>query len=383
MTIKDIYLNKFSVFNDIRIEFCKGINVIIGDNGVGKTHLLKFLYALYESANERFKKPHIFKDVPQKQDENQMWFYERTAFIHDCFRPYSPSMLLQIQDTRYTFNGFGISCTDKEYSQGIKRIKLGNIKITTTNEITHDLFASILDDVVFCGSYLNSSHTNTSVFIPANEMLTHATLYNMNEKYGNNMPYDNTCLNIIELARRWKLKETPTIARDIVKKLESIMEGTVIVKDDGSFWMQKQNGVLIPFTNEAEGLKRFGLLWQLLLNESIIPDSILFWDEPENSINPKNIPALVESLLEIQRHGVQVFVATHSYDFARYFEILKKTDNRVLFHSLFKEIDKKVMYTQADSYIKLNPNSIEEAGDKMYKDIIQKTLDESIDANDI
>mgnify|MGYP000521768991 CR=1 FL=1 len=42
--------NKFNSFN---IDFSKGINIIIGENGTGKTTLLKMLYAASEFSNQK------------------------------------------------------------------------------------------------------------------------------------------------------------------------------------------------------------------------------------------------------------------------------------------------------------------------------------------
>ena len=47
MAIQTITIDNFTVFKKLKIEFCSGINILIGENGTGKTHLLKLLYAAY------------------------------------------------------------------------------------------------------------------------------------------------------------------------------------------------------------------------------------------------------------------------------------------------------------------------------------------------
>lgn len=37
-------INHFTVFKEARFEFCRGLNILIGDNGTGKTHVLKLGY---------------------------------------------------------------------------------------------------------------------------------------------------------------------------------------------------------------------------------------------------------------------------------------------------------------------------------------------------
>ena len=70
---------------------------------------------------------------------------------------------------------------------------------------------------------------------------------------------------------------------------------------------------MILFELEAEGLKKIGLLWQLLMTDNLNEDSILIWDEPEANLHPKFLPKIVECLLELSRHGVQIFLSTHNY----------------------------------------------------------------------
>ena len=36
----------FTAFPDARLRFARGLNVIVGENGLGKTHLLKLPYAV-------------------------------------------------------------------------------------------------------------------------------------------------------------------------------------------------------------------------------------------------------------------------------------------------------------------------------------------------
>ena len=38
MPLTKIAAENFTVFEDIKIPFCEGLNVLVGENGVGKTH---------------------------------------------------------------------------------------------------------------------------------------------------------------------------------------------------------------------------------------------------------------------------------------------------------------------------------------------------------
>lgn len=43
MKIKRIKFQNYTVFEDQQMEFSPGINVIIGENGTGKTHLIRMI----------------------------------------------------------------------------------------------------------------------------------------------------------------------------------------------------------------------------------------------------------------------------------------------------------------------------------------------------
>ena len=113
----------------------------------------------------------------------------------------------------------------------------------------------------------------------------------------------------------------------------------------------------MSFELDAEGLKKIGLLWQLLMNESITENSVLLWDEPEANLNPNFIPQPVDILLILSRNGVQICVSTHSYIFAKYVEIKSMDTDDVLFHSLYKDND--LVYCESNETFKdLTHNSI-------------------------
>ena len=53
MNITQIKLENFTVFKNAEINFDKGINIFIGENGTGKTHIMKLLYSACQAANPK------------------------------------------------------------------------------------------------------------------------------------------------------------------------------------------------------------------------------------------------------------------------------------------------------------------------------------------
>lgn len=44
--LQSLRIRDFTVFKEADLTFAKGLNVIVGANGTGKTHLLKLPYAV-------------------------------------------------------------------------------------------------------------------------------------------------------------------------------------------------------------------------------------------------------------------------------------------------------------------------------------------------
>jgi len=47
--ISRLQLKHFTAFTNVQFDFVDGVNAVIGENGTGKTHLLKALYAMLYS----------------------------------------------------------------------------------------------------------------------------------------------------------------------------------------------------------------------------------------------------------------------------------------------------------------------------------------------
>jgi len=230
----------------------------------------------------------------------------------------------------------------------------------------YDYTLSISDDktgYTGTGTPLNTEIFST--FIPAKEMLSISNITRIDERFDKELAMDTSLLNIIKKAQSMKLSKPPQIALNIAPKLESIIDGTVFVKEnDNTFWIRKTTGEEILFAMEAEGVRKFALLWQLLMNGSLAKGTVLFWDEPEANVNPKLIPVIADILMELARHGVQVFLATHEYNLMKCFSIKKKDSDNISFISLYKQAGSVVCEIE-DDYNLLEHNAIVEANTQL------------------
>lgn len=76
-------------------------------------------------------------------------------------------------------------------------------------------------------------------------------------------------------------------------------------------------------------------------NGTLVEGSVLFWDEPEANINPEHLPLIVDMLLELQQNGVQIFISTHDYILAKYFDVKAKDNQPIMFYSHLSGVLKK------------------------------------------
>lgn len=324
--IKHIRIQNFTVFDCMDVSLSDGVNVIIGRNGTGKTQLLKLLYAgtLMPSRGRRMFAPCFgLRDG----DDN---------LLRDKARLYSDIRLDSEEESHEMLTVTHFK-TDARYRF----------------ECSMDLF---------------DAEALPVVYIPVKDMLTHAKgLLAMADKY-QDFPFDQMLLDIIRKANQWKLREVPELATRVLPHLEKAMDGQVVIENE-EFYIKKHDGRQVKFSVEAEGIKKIGLLWQLLMNESITKGSLLLWDEPEANLNPDFFPVLVECLLELSRQGVQIVLSTHNYLFAKYFDVRRKQKDLVAYHSLYADETGAVSCETKPHFADLEHNAIMQTFDRLLDEV--------------
>ena len=127
----------------------------------------------------------------------------------------------------------------------------------------------------------------------------------------------------------------------------------------------------------AEGLRKLGLLWLLIQNGTLVEGSILFWDEPETNLNPRLFGPVVEILLELQRQGVQIFIATHDYLILKQMDLQTTGEDRVAYHALYRDETGELVCNSTESYLDINPNAIADAFADVYDLEVHRSLRKS------
>ena len=322
--IERLKLENFTAFTKLDVSFSPGINIFVGENGSGKTHVLKVLYSFLAAISKE-------EAIPTK--------------IANVFLPDNFIGLIKRGINSANAN-IAIYKNGEELSYAIEKSE------------TVSLFSRV-------NNFQKQIEKENAVYIPVKEMIANApgfaSLYK--ERY---LHFEEVYADIISKALLPSKREISPAYSSMCKKLEHYIGGSVYSRDE-QFYLHG-NTFDLEFSLLAEGLRKLGLLWVLLQNGSLDKGSVLFWDEPEANINPQLIPVLVDVLLELQRNGVQLFLATHDYNVAKYFEVKRKDGDKVLYHSLFKT-DNGVK-SQSDEYFgKLQENSIIDADEKLLDEV--------------
>ncbi|MCL2152743.1 MAG: ATP-binding protein [Oscillospiraceae bacterium] len=220
------------------------------------------------------------------------------------------------------------------------------------------------------GTAYLSGLTKNFVYIPEKDILEHAKglLPFIEQKPTGFSPiYKDALVNAQDIPTN-KQNE---LQRNTGGTIAGIIGGYIEwVQSEGTFYTVRTDGMRIPFSVEASGFKKLGYLGLLITSGQLESGTVLFWDEPENSLNPELVPILVDVLLELSRNGVQIFIATHSYDVARWFELNKAEGNILRYFNMRKE-NVGIVADVADDYASLPNSVIEDAGNKLLRRVTE------------
>ncbi len=405
MAIQKLIMKNVTVFDEISMDFSKGVNVLIGSNGMGKTHIMKLLYSACQAVRHDVSFPEKVMRTfrPDKSEISRLVRRDGTSGKHTA------SVLVESNDAKI---GMTFASDTKKWN---------------ADDVSEDKWEEKHSDL-------------KSVFIPAKEMLTHS--YNLiNAVRSQNVEFDDSYIdhlayatvmnisldiseelffNFRDFVNKYELilqklqripketQEDPKFEeifeeasdvlseerelyeilkgieisqplsqplKEILSRIETVIGGTVELDETQHFYLANDSGRL-EFNLVAEGLRKIALLWQLIQNGALEKGSILFWDEPEANLNPEHIPMIADLLLLLQREGVQVFVSTHDYFLARYLDVRAKDDDEIAFFSLYKEKnDDAVRYEMERSFHDLEHNPIKDTFNRLYHEEIEQWME--------
>lgn len=324
--LKKLTLHNFTNFENAEFDFVPGINIIIGENSSGKSHILKLAYSIASVWNQCGK---------------EGW---RSNLKNKLYKVFRISKLEDLQ-----------SINNNKESNSQARVVI-EFSVNHKNRESEILDISLGFDSIIVNKHPNSPLIKAPLFFPAKEVLSlfpnFITLY---EKY--HLSFDETYYDLCKAIDNPLLKEPN---QDIIASIEAIIGGKFILKDN-NFYLQTEQGDINIFM-VAEGWRKLGMLSYLIANDSLKEETILFWDEPETNLNPRLIKELAAILLELTKYNIQVVIATHNIFLLKYFDYLitnSKTKIPSVFFSLVRMeknilIEKGARLNQLNTIVALN-----------------------------
>jgi ABC-type ATPase involved in cell division len=336
--ITHIKVDNFTAFSNLDQSFSTGVNVIIGANGTGKTHLLKILYAACA--------------VTVGEDKDKGFALK----LRNVFNPYEGRM------GRLSRRQTGSVKTK------VSVTRQGGARLTA--EFSNH--TSKPEDVSVIGEATWKKDSLTSAYIPVKEMLAHAPGF-LATAAKREIAFEEVYVDIIKCAFLPKLKGAVDSDRQrLLTALQKAIDGKVVAKGEHFFLKNKQGD--LEFTLLAEGMRKLALVWLLIQNGTLLSGAVLFWDEPEANLNPALMGEVVEVILELQRLGVQVFLTTHNYVLLKEFDLRKQNGDEIKYLSMFRDDTGAVTSKTSDSYLGIDPNAVSGTFNDLYDRELTRSL---------
>ncbi|MGY2916150.1 AAA family ATPase [Bradyrhizobium sp. USDA 3262] len=385
--IAGVEIENFTAFGSLQLSLSPRVNVVIGSNGTGKTHLLKAIYGL------------ALAGLPPSDDRSAK---EVAAEIsRKLLRLFSP------EERR-------IGTLRANGAKAPTRLNL----VSSDDARVAISFSSRSQAVQIKVDAGGSGHELQPVFIPTKEVLSlvRGMCHADHDRATVEMIFDDGYIDLAELLVRpgfddeaSSLDDDPRLS-SVVHELVDLVGGRYRWTSEGAFRFEPgryeakadparskseaaqayQDSTVTRFVPKggqslssgmtAEGYRKIGVLHRLLCNGSINPGAtgVLLWDEPEANLNPKLMKKLVQLLLELSRNGQQIVLATHDYVLLKWFDLLmeKGKEDHVRFHVLVREEDSEAIAVHStDDYDQLVNTGIAKTFSELYDAEIERSLE--------
>ncbi|NUB12583.1 AAA family ATPase [Azospirillum brasilense] len=290
-TLEWMTVQGFTVFEAEEFRFSKGINVVIGENGAGKSHLLKLAYA----ASRALYPTQASKPLAGKESLSK-------AIAKKLVGVFLPDNL-----GRLCRRGRG-----RQRSEVSLRFLPPGRKAERTLSFS---FSTNSSSSVAIEDYpaLPCSPEGGPIFLPTREMISLSPDFSRDYTRFSTR-FDETYYDLsLALVGGLRPGKRSASVNTLVAPLEEAMGGSLYVeRGSGRVYLKTEGGGNLEMPLLAEGQRKLAMLAFLILNGSLARHGTIYWDEPETNLNPRLMVGLAKVLVQLAASGVQLFIATHS-----------------------------------------------------------------------
>lgn len=380
-------LKNFTAFEKLELDFSPKVNVIIGENGTGKTHLLKLVYGLCAGAPLFKSKPDIGKEELEEEltakflrlfmpldnklgkmhrqgatDQAQLFArFAQGQEITTTFFNNSRSLVIKDNANFDQYLAEAVFIPTKEVLSLVKGMTDANHDQNTVELIFDDGYMDLAN------ALMKSGHDDADARVNLDPRLN-TIIPQLVNLIGGRYQWENGgfCFQAGKFEEKASPKRTKSKAGQIYQ--DSTVTEFIATSDH-----------LYSSSMTAEGFRKVGILHRLLSNGSISPGSSgpLVWDEPESNMNPKLMKLLVQIILELSRNGQQVIIGTHDYVLLKWLDLLadKEQGDHVRYHTLYRDEETNELVNQSgDDYSAISKSSISNTFAELYDEDVKRAL---------
>lgn len=280
--IDEVQLKNFGVIEQFFSNQFSNINLIIGENGTGKTFLLKALYSVVRSLEE-YRRGDDIKAMNEILSEKLRWTFQVDKLGDMVSKSAEDGLSLDMQlgDDRISYQFSQSACSKVGAVAAPDKGKIGN-----------------------------------SIFIPEKEVLSLFSVILKSREVDKVFGFDDTCYDLAKALRSSPSKEKSYAVFDNSRRIASdAIDGTVEYDEGSGKWFYKnKKNQKFSIGATSEGVKKIAIMDRLLANRYLDNNSIIFIDEIEAALHPKAVCQFLDMLVAIANEmGLQIFITSHSY----------------------------------------------------------------------
>ena len=279
--IFNAHFKNFGMLPSLDLKNNTGINLVIGENGTGKTFFLKALYSAVRSVEE-FRRGDDIRPILDILSDKLRWTFQVDKLGDIVTRGASESlelyMKLDNQMFSYTFTQSASS-------------RVGTVAIP------------------------NEKRESNSIFIPAKEVLSLYSVIQKSRDLDRSFGFDDTYYDLVKALSIAPSRTSSNGFSGSREMIEDVINGKVEFDDKKGKWYYKdRNNYRFSIGATSEGIKKLSILDRLLANGYLDNHSIIFIDEIEASLHPDAVLKYLDMISDIAtKMGIQFFVSSHSY----------------------------------------------------------------------
>lgn len=280
--IDEVQFKNYGMIEEFSNDHFSNINLIIGENGTGKTFLLKALYSAVRSMEE-YKRGDDIKTISEILSEKLRWTFQVERLGDMVTRSSEEWLSLGVK--------VGSEKIAYQFSQSASS-KVGTVEAPDKGKI------------------------GNSIFIPAKEVLSLFSVILKSREVDKAFGFDDTYYDLAKALRISPSRgRNYTVFANSRKMVSDVIDGKVEYDEGSGKWYYKnKKNQKFSIGATSEGVKKIAIMDRLLANGYLDNNSIIFIDEIESALHPKAVCQFLDMIDIIANDmGLQVFITSHSY----------------------------------------------------------------------